>query len=730
MSQLFNYANISSSGSWVGGLVGVSTKELLIEQSLNYGTIRGGGQYTGGLIGILWNKTNGVLREVGNFGSIISSLDGAGGLVGGTSGTGPRKITITDSSNLGTVQIITNQRNNAGGIIGFIDDATITFSALYSAAEVTTAGLRAGLIFGLANTIAKVHTDAALFSLNSLEVQVDGYTSSSNNNSSTTAISTKIPVVNMLLPATFINASWNITNTSINSEIWSIGYNGDYTYPYLTFQGVPDEKQIISQNELTASDISTISILEKISEGYIPVASVHDLTAINSTNETTFAIGTEFETRTNGGLNKKYVMITNVAFADGVNGSAPIIAPSSTSFTGTFDGNNFTISNLDLNCTNCSTLALFGRIKDATIKNLVISNFTIDVIVDTSSGASGRKNAILVGEVFSTSNNNNIIENILISDSIQSTNSTHIGQHNHGAVVSNLSGSTNIENITITNLISTGTGVSYQGGLIGTMSSTDLHSLNIENVSLSGMIVGGSRSGGLIGVVGTSSKWTITIDNININPHLFHVTTTINQYYYGGLIGQIFIANTQGFVNLTVRNSLINSDITTFGSSRVGGLISEIRNGNYGLSITLSGVIYNGLINAGNSDNRPAGGFIGELLDNTGLSNIFIENSTFSGIITGSATTNIGGFFGSVSNSNHKIEGVGLSQSGDIINGVNNGHIIANVSGTNPSINISNIFVSPNSRDLKFIGGTFDSKYILDPVNSVTEVLDGSISTP
>ena len=37
---------------------------------------------------------------------------------------------------------------------------------------------------------------------------------------------------------------------------------------------------------------------------------------------------------------------------------------------------------------------------------------------------------------------------------------------------------------------------------------------------------------------------------------------------------------------------------------------------------------------------------------------------------------------------------------------------------------------SVRTSDLKFIGGTFDSnKYILDPVNSVTEELDGSIST-
>ena len=240
--RLINYADVSSSGSWVGGLVGISTNELLIEQSLNYGNIRGGSQYTGGLIGRLWSNTNARLIEIGNFGLVSSVGSGAGGLVGGSAGT-TNQLIIEDSFNLGIVEITGSSNANSGGIIGYILDTTVTLSAIYSAGNVTTAGTNAGLIFGRFSNFS-LSTQNAIFSLNNLDAQVDGYLDTLDR-VPTNIYSTKISPSQMSTLSTFSNAGWDIashSNSNNLSSVWII--KESETIPWLRWIGEPDNSQL------------------------------------------------------------------------------------------------------------------------------------------------------------------------------------------------------------------------------------------------------------------------------------------------------------------------------------------------------------------------------------------------------------------------------------------------------------------------------------------------------
>ena len=229
------------------------------------------------------------------------------------------------------------------------------------------------------------------------------------------------------------------------------------------------------------------------------------------------------------------------------------IGSSGSEFSGTFDGNGHTISNLYINNTTDSEAGLFGRTYASTISDIGI----MDAVVTTTSQTD--YTGILVGF------NSGVIENSYSTGSVTVVNAV-------GGLVGNNDGSIN-------NSYSTGsvTGVNDVGGLVGINDASINNSYSTGSVTASG-----DNAGGLVG----NNQLTGRID------FSFSITSVNGYTSVGGLVGQnsgiIEDSYSQGSVSgtndwvggLVGDNISSGSVINTYstgsvnGSGIVGGLIS------------------------------------------------------------------------------------------------------------------------------------------------------------
>ncbi|WP_279385509.1 GLUG motif-containing protein, partial [Clostridium minihomine] len=196
------------------------------------------------------------------------------------------------------------------------------------------------------------------------------------------------------------------------------------------------------------------------------------------------------------------------------------IGNTSKPFTGTFDGDGYTISNLTIGTESSpsalSYLGLFGYTGTATIKNVGLKNASIYSTGDNIGGLVGRCNG----------------------------------------------------NATITNTYITGnvSGCSYVGGLIGCVSGSNSV---ISNSYATAEVSGSSNCVG--GLVGQNGYY-------NSNSDYVYGATVINCYANGSVAGSSYIGGLIGQSNGTITNSYAVG--VTTGASYVGGLVG--RNNNQG----------------------------------------------------------------------------------------------------------------------------------------------------
>ena len=162
-------------------------------------------------------------------------------------------------------------------------------------------------------------------------------------------------------------------------------------------------------------------------------------------------------------------------------------------FSGTFDGGNYTISNLKhRGTTEDCYVGLFGYTKDATIKNLTINNVDIKLVANDS-WAGG-----------------------------------HVG-----ALVGNIEGNTTIENVTIKGDVKidgdiTKAGAGRIGGVVG--GNEAIATLrNVHVKANSGSFVQGNNS---IGGIAGQLQGETTFENCSAN-----INVSAQQFYAGGIIG-------------------------------------------------------------------------------------------------------------------------------------------------------------------------------------------------
>ncbi len=144
IANCFNYAVITSTGNNVGGLVGYTYQNAVIENCANFGAVTGGSS-VGGIIG--GTVSNGsTITGCYNTAEISATVSKAGGIIGGTSS----EMTVTSCYNTGKIS-----GTASGGIAGEVKgnvnwsgtvQGKITISSCYSTGEAGSA------VFGTVDT--------------------------------------------------------------------------------------------------------------------------------------------------------------------------------------------------------------------------------------------------------------------------------------------------------------------------------------------------------------------------------------------------------------------------------------------------------------------------------------------------------------------------------------------------------------------------------------------------
>ena len=265
------------------------------------------------------------------------------------------------------------------------------------------------------------------------------------------------------------------------------------------------------------------------------------------------------------------------------------IGTSSDAFTGVFNGDGHSISNLFMDRSSYRT-GLFGRISGATIRNLELVDMGI-----TGSGDIGG----LAGEA----QDGSVIENVSVAGAIE-------GEDSIGGLVGQLRGST----VTDSQAAVTVEGRNYLGGLIGQLSNAS----SVSGSHATGSVSGSAELGGLAGYVSESAiSKSYATGNVNSSRKISgglagfsngtitdsyatgavvwagDSSVTENGYFLGGLVGtnrgEIAGSHATGEVSgishlgglvgsststATVAASFATGDVTGTGAT-VGGLTGE-----------------------------------------------------------------------------------------------------------------------------------------------------------
>ena len=424
---------------------------------------------------------------------------------------------------------------------------------------------------------------------------------------------------------------------------------------------------------------------------HIPVATAEELDSIRNGTTRIYGEGTKWRGTYTGGLDKHYVQVKNIDLSEySGEGWNPIGTyvdfDNSSPFTGTYDGGDYVITNLDVKWEGEGYQGLFGYTEGATIRNVGLIDSTVTVTATIRPGIMGIPFGAgsLVGGARSTT-----IENSYATGSV--TGAKHVG----GLV--GYAGSDN----TISNSYATGSvkGTNQVGGLVGYTiwnSNTGLGT-EITNSYATGSVEGVAGVGGLVGDVGRAAK---------ISNSYATGSVTGSGDNVGGLAGYVYWS--------TIENSHATGPVTGGGDS-IGGLV-----GRTNIDVTISNSYATGPVTGpvdkvivdylgGNlRASQYVGGLVGEANYGTKISNSYAKGSVIGGEIVGglvgyaeSSTTKISSSYatGSVTGSGDEVGGfVGYANSSTIENShatgevKGSGHYVGGLVGHAGGTKISNSY--------------------------------------
>ena len=284
---------------------------------------------------------------------------------------------------------------------------------------------------------------------------------------------------------------------------------------------------------------------------YSIIDSLEDLNAIrNSSDNYRLVRDLDFNdanSYASGEVNPDWTMVD---FNASVGTGWPPIA----SFSGTLDGNGYTISNLQINRDNSDNVGLFSTLGG---ENVVVRNLgLIDVEIEGGN---------LVGALAGYNNTGATIENCFVigsGDGESTVRGTDIvggmvGRHDEKfAKIINSYADVSVK------------GQSEVGGLVGLVAAAGI----VINSYATGSVSGNDRVGGLVGAL-----------NQAFGGGLFELTMIINSHATGDVTGQRFIGGLVGFSNDRIINSYATGKVTsTYAGNMtvsIGGLVGENQTG-------------------------------------------------------------------------------------------------------------------------------------------------------
>jgi len=298
------------------------------------------------------------------------------------------------------------------------------------------------------------------------------------------------------------------------------------------------------------------------------------------------------------------------------------IGNSSTPFTGSFNGENLTISNFTINNPSNNYMGLFGETSStAELSNIQLSN--VNVTGGSLSVAGG-----LVGSNGGTVNNSYSIGNVSGNGSgglVGYNSGTISNSHSIGGVTGfGAGGLAGSNDGTITNSFSIAT-VSGSNGAVGGLVGLNGSSANISDSYSTGRVSGISGVGGLVGenfrgyISNSNSSANVSGSGQAIGGLVGGSSGTITDSYSSGnvtgtgYIGGLVGANSSGG---SITNSYSKGSVS--GSSFIGGLVG----GNLG-------TITNSNSTATVSGSIAVGGLVGFSQSGSGVTNSYYTDNTY-----------------------------------------------------------------------------------------------------
>jgi hypothetical protein len=266
----------------------------------------------------------------------------------------------------------------------------------------------------------------------------------------------------------------------------------------------------------------------------------------------------------------------------------------STRYSGTFDGNNFTISNLRVNMTS-NDAGLFGT----TTVQSVIKNLTIKTASVTSTA---ENTGVVVGV------SRGVISNVHV-EGLTVSGGTYVGgiagrwldNSNASVTDSTVTGNANGSSITASG--------NFAGGITSNVSSG---TLTMTNVSVTDMTITASQRAGGLTADTDSGKLILSDSSASGN------TVTATRYAGGIAFG---LRNGSTATNVTVSNSTVTTTAVG-GTSEVGGFVGNTS----GSTVTVSKVTVDNLTVTANGE--KAGGLIGYINGRTDITDSIVKNSS------------------------------------------------------------------------------------------------------
>lgn len=389
----------------------------------------------------------------------------------------------------------------------------------------------------------------------------------------------------------------------------------EYLHNLLTYHGDSDDRESGQTQTNPLLDLYTADELAALEEAfslyysdYLILKEMHSAMYFGETRSTaTTATGTPITTAQELMAidpTGSYYLANNIDLT-GVTWSPIGVAGTGTMFVGSFNGNGYTISNLNIN-SDTANYGLFGVVgSGATITSLTIEDFTID--------GTAANSGFLIGSIVGTSG----------GDPITISDITVNGGTNTVRVV-------NAENERTD---------AFVGGIVGQVSGAakvNFVDIIVKNINIS--VEMGHRVGGIIGCP-TGSGTVVTLDNCDV---LDSKISTASGADVGGAIGYVYYAS----ATLNSECLIDGCTVYTASGSSVGGAIGAVNN--YA-SATIEGdgnvIVSNCLISTASGTN--VGGAIGIVHNyaSATLNDVGIENC----VITASGYY-VGGAIGYVNN--------------------------------------------------------------------------------